>query len=363
MKVVLDNIIYSNVSQGGVSNYWYELSRRMMEQQNDLLFYEEPGSDYNFHRNLLHIPATQLIPNQGSKSAIRRKLSPVKYQSNDYFLYHSSYYRPLSGSKNFCEVTTVHDFTHNFYSGYLKRFAHNRLKYSSIRKSDGIICISENTLKDLKKFCPIGKNQKAVIIHNGVSDEYKKIDKDNPLFHEYLDHFLIDQPFLIFVGGRSGYKNFSFTVQLLKEMPNFKLVVIGSSLTAAEKKLFDQESLARTVVIGDVSNTNLNTLYNFAEALIYPSSYEGFGIPVLEAMRAGCPVLALDKSSIKEVSGGAALLFKELNRASFKLALTELKNTDFKTTLTGKGLEHAEKFSWDRCFRETHEFYQEIYKP
>jgi glycosyltransferase involved in cell wall biosynthesis len=119
--------------------------------------------------------------------------------------------------------------------------------------------------------------------------------------------------------------------------------------------------LKRIFIVSDVKNSELNILYNFAHALLYPSSYEGFGIPIVEAMKAGCPVLALQNSSIAEVSGGAAILFKELNIGLFKKALAKLYESEFRNEIIGKGFIQSQIFSWDKCCKETHEFYKEVY--
>jgi mannosyltransferase len=364
MKIILDNIIYSHVNQGGVSNYWFELSKFLIEKRSDdLFFYEEKNAKDNFHRKQLNMQNNELIKGQSSfDSSIKKRLSKVKISIEDFFLFHSSYYRPVSESKNFVEVTTVHDFTHNYYSSFLKKILHNKLKYSCIKRSKGIICISESTYSDLKKFCPTSKNQKVAIIHNGVSDEYHLIDKsNNSLANEFIDSFNLQKPYILFVGGRANYKNFNFVAKLLKEEKEFNLVIIGGALNPNEIKLFDQESLKRIKIISNIENSELNIFYNYAHALIYPSSYEGFGIPIIEAMRAGCPVLALRNSSIIEVSGNAAILENDLNLSSFKKGLEDLKNDNFRNDIINKGFEQSLKFSWDKCCNQTYEFYKEIY--
>ncbi|RTY99103.1 glycosyltransferase family 1 protein [Flavobacterium sp. RSP49] len=363
MKITLDNIIYSNVTQGGVSNYWFELSKYLLENQEDQVsFYEEYNCKLNFHRQQLLIPENKIILNNSLiKSSIKRRLSPVEIKTKDYFLYHSSYYRPVTGSDFFSEITTLHDFTHNYYSSFIKRLVHNKMKYSAIKRSKGIICISGNTYQDLKKFCSPSKNQKVAIIYNGVSNDYYPIIEERYASEKYLNAIGIDDPYVLFVGGRINYKNFSFVIKLLKEIPAIKLVIVGPSLTRSELNLFDKETLKRTCVVSDVKNSELNILYNFAHALLYPSSYEGFGIPIIEAMKAGCPVLALQNSSIMEVSGEAAILFKELNIGLFKKALARLYESNFRKEITEKGFLQAEFFSWDKCCKETYEFYKEIY--
>ena len=363
MNILLDNIIYSNVPQGGVSNYWFELSKYLLDKNQDTIsFYEEVTDQTNFHRQLLGIPQNQIIESKNNfRSTIARRMSAVKFKTESHFLYHSSYYRPLTGTKNYSEVTTIHDFTHNYHSNLLKKIVHNKLKYGAIKRSKGIICISENTYKDLLKFCPPKKNQKITIIHNGVSDDYFPIVNPKQLHSEYLKANRICAPFLLYVGSRAKYKNFSFVLALLKEMPSLQLVIVGNDLTEDELIGLDISVTQRCIVLKNIVNKELNILYNCAHAFIYPSSYEGFGIPIIEAMRAGCPVLTLNNSSITEIAGDAGILFELLDLKSFKAEITKLFKNDFRDEIIARGFNQSSLFSWEKCSKETYEFYQENY--
>jgi len=366
VKILLDNIIYSKTRNGGISNYWFELSNYLLKlNTEDIFFYEEKGASINFHRSQLALPKDKIryTNNKIDFSLLDRFLSVKlkKQEFNDFFLYHSSFYRPIQGVENFKEITTVHDFTHDYFFPKHKQILHNHLKYSAINRSNGIICISENTYKDLKKFCPPTKGQKVQIIYNGVSDDYFKINEDFIVTDKYLVHSNIMTPYLLYIGSRVKYKNFSFVAKLMNELPYMNLVIVGNNLSKSEINLFNKESLKRIIIKNNVDNSELNKLYNFAHALIYPSSYEGFGIPVIEAMKAGCPVLSLKNSSIVEISGNAAILFEELNILKFKTAIKELNKESFRKEFIEKGLLNSKKYNWDKCCKETYEFYKEVH--
>lgn len=359
MKIILDNIIYSKTNQGGISNYWFELSKFLLKKKENVFFYEKNEPSNNFHRNQLEIPKNKIIINNDfSKSSIRNRLSAVKINDLDPFLYHSSYYRPLSGSTNYSEVTTVHDFTHNFYAPIHKKTIHNIIKYQSIKRSKGIICISNNTYKDLFKFCPPKKNQKVTIINNGVSEDFFVLESNNDF--ENFGFSIEKNSYILYVGSRENYKNFDFVVKLLKSNVNFKLVVVGSSFSQKEIQ-FLGDSINRVNVISNISNKNLNILYNNALAFVYPSSYEGFGIPIIEAMKAGCPVIALDSSSIPEVAGNAGILLDKLDSTVTNNILSNLSKKDYRQEVIEKGIIQAKKFSWDKCCNETLDFYKEVF--
>lgn len=362
MKIVLDNIIYSKVNQGGVSNYWFELSKYLMNQSNETIsFYEEQNALENFHRQHLFIPNNQFISDQNKRHSLLSRILPIHYQSQESFIYHSSYYRALKGAPNQQEVTTIHDFTHNYYSPTPKRIIHNRLKFEAIKRSKGVICISNNTFSDLKKFCPLLRNQKVEVIHNGVSNDFFPIQNFTEQDLIFYKTHRLDSDYIVYIGSRTNYKNFLFVVALAKELNNCKLLIVGSPLTVSEKKFFTTELYDRTIVLTNVSNAELNLIYNNAVALVYPSSYEGFGIPIIEAMKASCPVIALDNSSITEVAGKAGLLLKGLEIKKFleKIDLIQC-NSQFKEELLQRGIENSKDFSWDKCCLETHNFYKEI---
>ncbi|WP_309640587.1 glycosyltransferase family 1 protein [Flavobacterium sp.] len=362
MKILLDNIIYSKVKNGGVSNYWFELSKYVLNQpQDQVKFFEEKDDLSNFHRQLLAIPQDHIIPYHSKVPFLSRRL-PIYYESNEKLIYHSSYYRGLSGAKNKIEVTTVYDFIHDYYSSFLKKAIHNNLKYSAIKRSKGVICISKNTYSDLQKFCPTRKNQKAEVIYVGVSDDYFPTSNLDGPQKQFLTNHHLENGFLLFVGGRTNYKNFDFVASVINENKDLKLVVVGGGmLNENEVKLFTKEAFSRVVFIGSVKNEELNILFNHALALLYPSSYEGFGIPVVEAMRAGCPVIGLNNATIREVAEDSALLLDYLDIKDFSHQKQKLMNATFRSETIAKGLLESQKYSWEKSSRETYEFYTDLY--
>lgn len=362
MNILLDNIIFSKSKNGGISNYWFELSKYILNQKSDSIhFFENENTKLNFHRKQLEIPSQDIIQQKNSASILSRLL-PVTFKSTEKFIYHSSYYRGISGAKNKIEVTTVYDFIHNYYAPIHKKIVHNNLKFSAIKRSKGIICISKNTYMDLQKFCPTKKNQKTEVIHVGVSDDYFPIAEFTESQKDIFINNNLTDDYIVFVGGRTNYKNFDFVATALNNTTGIKLVIVGGGiLSENEIKIFSKEALTRVVFIPSASNEELNVLLNNAVALVYPSSYEGFGIPVVEAMRAGCPVIGLNNATIKEVAEKSALLLEKLEVSEFQNHLVKLKNTDFRNQTREIGFVESKKYSWDKCSKETHEFYKELY--
>lgn len=352
--VFVDNIIFYLQKSGGISVVWYELiSRLLTEGKFSIKFVEYRTKATNMFYDKLDLVNKQKVFIRLFCLNVQRFL-PVKLrQVHVPFIFHSSYYR-YSTNHQAINITTVHDFTYEYYCKGLAKWLHCWQKYRAIRHSDYIICISENTKKDLLKFLPDIDECKISVIYNGVSDDYFPMS----------DCMLSDLPFpkneyLLFVGARSGYKNFEFTIDVLKAVKSKKLVIVGSPLTSKEiKKLDLNVGCDRYAYVGRISNERLNILYNNAFALLYPSYYEGFGIPVLEAQKAGCPVIAYNSSSITEIMGENSLKLNELTVDNVERCFRLLEDETIRKKIIAAGLENARKYTWDNMYLQIKDLYQ-----
>ncbi|WP_257255191.1 glycosyltransferase family 1 protein [Endozoicomonas sp. SESOKO3] len=261
-------------------------------------------------------------------------------------VFHSSYYR-LPSASSLKVVTTVHDFTYEKFRNGPAKWVHSWQKNRAIQNSDLIICVSQNTANDLMKICPVD-HERIRVIYNGVSDAYK------PLYFETKTNDSV-----LFIGARVGYKNFDIAVKAVSKVDDLKLRIVGGGvLSFKEQKLLEEQLPGRFTWLGRLSDEALNKEYNSAFALLYPSSYEGFGIPIVEAMKAGCPVIAVNVSSIPEVAGDAAVLVDHPKVDTLRIALIEVLN--HRNQLKIAGYKQAKMFSWDRCFQETLSVYNEL---
>lgn len=333
--IFYDGIISSLQSHGGISVYFYELMKA--QDSSDFLWCAEKN--------------TFLSENHPSFVKTRARLLERYRDCNphisDFSIFHSSYYRIPKSKSSHKIVTTVHDFTYEKYFKGPAKWIHCWQKYRAIKNSDIIICVSKNTADDLMKYCPIDKN-KLRVVYNGVSDSYYPI---TPCLSKTKE--------ILFVGSRVGYKNFDIAVKTLSKLPDFTLSIIGAGpLSKSEVKTLEANIPNRYQWLGRLADEELNIAYNRAYALLYPSNYEGFGIPVIEAMKAGCPVVAVNKSSIPEVAGDAALLVDEPTIDSLTSALMEVNSRRFE--LVNMGFEQASKFSWNKCFENTCAVYKEL---
>ena len=348
MRIIFDNIIYSLQSAGGISTYWYEITSRMLAHKSEIFFFESKKIDNICYNNLKKIDR-KVIHFRFPFIIINRFLSVNANRFKKKYIFHSSYNR-ISSNKNAINVITIHDFIHEKYYTGIRKFLHSWQKTKAIKKSDIILTVSQNTKIDLLALHPYINSNKIKVVYNGVSTDF--------FFDESLSN-TDKNSFILYVGSREMYKNFDFVVDCVEKFTNKKLFIVGSKLNKREFNLLQDKLPNRWVLFNGISNKDLNILYNNAFALMYLSSYEGFGIPLLESMKTGCPFIALNKSSIPEVAGNAGVLIPELEYKSVNKALINIEK--FRDKIIMKGFIQSSKFSWDKSFDETLKIYLEIF--
>jgi len=346
MKIHFDNIIYSLQRAGGISTYWTALITRLLRDQVDISFTEMPNQ--NISRAEFIIPPDKILKTDAGNILVNRFKSLSLPQQAKPFIFHSSYNR-ITTNLHAKQVITIHDFVHEkFYRG-LRRYLHLYQKNKAIGGAEKIIAVSQNTKQDLLQFHPYLKEENIAVVYNGVSEDFFSLNnkkKENA------------RPYLIFIGSRAYYKNFNFAIDLVAELSAFDLYIVGAGLSKSEGQLLQKKLKGRWKIFTHIENDALNSIYNHAYALIYPSSYEGFGIPLLEVMKTGTPFVALNKSSIPEVAGKAGLLVNELDIDAFKQAILSIDGKENELSTVGK--EQAAKFSWERCYKETLGVYKDL---
>lgn len=346
--LLIDNIIFDLQKFGGVSNVWKAILKELATSNIKHIGVLKSKTENSFTNT--HF--TNLINDKNLPTILNRYLN-VNVKNVDVF--HSSYFR-IHSNKKVKNIVTVHDFTYEKYDKGWRQWIHLKQKQHALKNASEIICVSKNTKKDLLEYYPKIKAENVHVIYNGFDKNvYYPLNKKTP-----------NQNYLLSVGGRNIHKNFNFTLnlmtsQLIKDY-DIKLIVVGGGSFNKEEIdfIYNNQLNNRIVHKSAVSDKELNELYNNALALVYPSFYEGFGIPPLEAMAAGCPVISSSTSSLPEVLGDCGLYINVNNPKTAENHIEWLLNKENKEQIITKGLQRASDFSWEKTGIETIQIYNKI---
>lgn len=348
--ILLDNIIFDIQSKGGgVTNVWKAILEAVMSDDEGLYTFLSPTIGPIVNNENIHTTIDIQIP-----LFIRRFLD-ISIMDCD--LLHSSYYRTHSNEK-VINVVTIHDFIYEKFDNRAQKIFHLIQKKRALNKADAIICVSKNTKSDLIKYYPEISHDKISVIYNGVDN--------NVFFPKYKNPESIFSNFILTVGGRNIHKNFDYTLNLMtlpiiKEMELNLIVVGGGDFTKYEREFITKNDLwHRIIKKGFIGNDELNTLYNNALALVYPSIYEGFGIPPIEAMSAGCPVILSELSSLPEVASHCGLYIDHKSPESAVKHLLKVMDIEERKKIINSGFEQAKKFSWKKTGVQTLKLYKKL---
>lgn len=338
MKIIYDDIIYSLQKAGGISELWSNVSTQPEKAFH--LIYDNAKDNISFKINSKH-----LYHYLNSKRLFFKRYLNIKLKEESPFIFHSSYYR-FAKDKRAINVTTVHDFMYEIYRKDFKSYLHKWQKKRAIIHSDGIICISENTKKDLLHYCPSTKG-KIIVIYNGFDDK------------EYYFENVPREKTIVYVGGRTGYKRFNIAIKIAKRMHDYQLIIVGGGdLTKNEIYMLKDVNYKK---IGYASIGDLRDIYNRSFALLYTSEYEGFGITPIEAQACGCLVACQNTSSLPEVVGNSACTIDPNNLDSTVSALKRYEDPTSYRLIQKKGFENCQRFSWTKCAKEYIDFYHELF--
>lgn len=267
-------------------------------------------------------------------------------------------------------VVTIHDLITRIYpSKFTKkhRLVQNTLLPHILRKAGRIIAVSNSTKNDIIKFYPEYAH-KIKVIYEGVEPQF--FPRSNQEIEKTLDKYNVDFRYILFLGTVEPRKNIIRVVDAfiqLKQEGNIeqKLVITGRKgwLYKDIIEKINKTPFSQDIIFTDfVDDEDLPFLYSGAEIFLYPSLYEGFGLPVLEAMSCGSPVITSNLSSLPEVAGDAAILVDPMNVEEIVQAMEKLlRDRELRKELKRKSLERAKFFSWERAAKETLHLYEDIF--
>jgi len=304
----------------------------------------------------LHLSHPRLEP---LNRRVCRTLSPWAIRAARPSLVHRTYFRSTFAPASVPGVVTVYDMIHEVFPEHFSPAdPTSRCKRESVERADLVLCISHSTADDLVRLFDVPRH-KIRVTHLGFSDVFARqaTSAASPP----------PRPYLLYVGHRGGYKNFEAALRAYARSARLRdefdfLFFGGFPIQRDEAALIDALGVrAGAVRRLSGSDEDLANAYRHAHVFVYPSKYEGFGIPPLEAMASGCPVACSNSSSIPEVVGSAAELFDPDDIAAIEHALLRLcfDNT-LRAELIAAGTQRIGLFSWDRCGQATLEAYQAL---
>ncbi|WP_340690726.1 glycosyltransferase family 1 protein [Hydrogenobacter thermophilus] len=264
---------------------------------------------------------------------------------------------PISGTK---QIITIHDLIAIKFPHYFKRLKYYFIHFLPIiiKNSRALICVSESTKRDLFNHYKL-KDKSVYVIYPGY-DRSIFFPREKKLFKDLGRYFL-------FVGDMRPHKNLDRLIQAVGELKqyNFKLLIAGKKdkrfYPALSNKVKEYGLEGKVVFLDYVPTEELPYLYSRAEALVFPSLYEGFGLPLIEAMACGCPVITSDIPPLREVCGESAYYVNPYHKDSIAEGIYRLfMDHTLKSKLATMGIERAKMFSWERSADEHVRVFEEI---
>lgn len=344
MKILFDHQVYSFQRVGGISTYFNQIQKALKKKNIKFLnwVFISENQILDSENILLHCkPHVQFVGKKYLLDLINRLFMIPQLVLSDYDVFFPTYYKPyfLPFVKK-PYVITVHDMTHEKYPELFKNNRDYTLKYKErvIKKASHVIAISESTKKDLVSFYQIPAT-KITTIYHGISKEFT------------TQNVSLQEPYFVFSGSREQYKNFPCLLEafrkILNKHPNISLYCSGKKFNRNELSLIKSLGLENNVHASFYSENELNFLYQNSLALVYPSLYEGFGYPILEAMRAQTVVISSNSSSLPEVGGNASLYFNPNDSGELELIMNRViqMNPEERDKIIKLGLNNIERFS------------------
>jgi glycosyltransferase involved in cell wall biosynthesis len=369
MKVAFDHQVFLLQEYGGISRYLCNLAAGLNST---------PGvsakvfAPIHRNRNLLEVPHVPVsgfympkIPGKafrivGRMSEIGARIGLGRYKPD---ILHETYYSTRSVRPKSCAVVlTVYDMIQEKFAREFRNAEQTSdPKRIAVERADHVICISESTRRDLVELFNVPE-EKTSVVYLSADDVFAS---ETPLPSGQNPGG--NRPFLLYVGARGGYKNFDGLIRAFARSERlsseFSVVCFGGgAFSIREKQMMADLGLSdRHVLQIGGNDQTLAGLYAAASAFVYPSKYEGFGIPPLEAMSARCPVLTSNTSSLPEVVGNAGEYFDPDSDESIAAAIENVVLSPSRTAeLIRLGNEQRRRFSWDRCVEETIQIYRGI---
>ena len=354
----------------GIGTYIRNLLRELaaIDRQTEYVLFTRPG-DTGVAASLGE--NFRAVSDRSGPYSIAEQVSiPIAAKRQGLDLLHAPHYvlPALTPSKT---VVTIHDCIHLMFPEYLRHrmgyaFARASL-YTAAHKSDRIFTVSEQSKRDILKFFSVPP-EKIVVTPNAIDDRFSTAPSPEHVVN-MRERYQLSHSYLLYVGNIKPHKNLERLIEafhlIRKEgRSELELIIIGDEISKLQslRRAVHKYDIHRYVrFLGYVPQTTLAVLYRLADVFVFPSLYEGFGLPPLEAMASGTPVVTSNVSSLPEVVGDAAVLVDPYKAESIADGiLTVLRSTHLRGELSKRGLERVKAFSWARSVQRVREVYGEV---
>lgn len=363
--IVIGPEIFHAQDRGGISRGFAELFSEAVRAQFNWSLWISTDNNIHLREVLRSEEFRRNIHGPGLRGRSIDKLGYFNFRrsgfraycrNNDPAVVHHSYYSAFdyTGTK-MKHVETLHDLCdENFSADYdVKQKIRSMVKFSALERADAIVCVSQATKNALQDYRP-NLASKAIVIHHGIQvQSFSSCTRPST------------RPYFLFVGKRDGYKNFCTIARALKQsttLKNHTLVCFGGGpATKSEMRLLVDLGIAERFMFERGNDEALNTCYQQAVALLYPSFYEGFGLPLLEAMTNNCPVISSNTTSLPEIGASAAMYVAPGDTDAWQHAMEEVaEKTTLRQSMIAKGVERVKDFSWKKAVSLHNDLYASL---
>jgi glycosyltransferase involved in cell wall biosynthesis len=363
INITYDHQIFCIQRYGGISRYFIEIASRLkIDNQFNVnivapLHFNAYLANYSgdvFGKFLEPIPKTAK-----ARWFLNSKLSRIYIKYNQPNILHETYYRmnPYSFNKSAC-VITMHDMVYEKYPHFFPNNITSKQKKLAVERADHIICVSNNTKNDLIQILGVSP-EKITVVYHGSSL--------SPVIQKESTQKIRSKPYIFFVGRRPLYKNFKHLLHAYSLSDNlrkdFDIVCFGGERVCDEEKKVILDLCLNLNCIKFVNGNDelLAKYYRNAAVFVYPSLYEGFGIPLLESMSCSCPIACSNSSCFSEIAGEAAEFFDPSNTENIINAIHRVVYSTYRAKeLVGLGEKRLKLFSWDKAATQTADVYKSI---
>lgn len=372
MKIGIDIRSLSIFNKAGIYQYTYNLVSSLLaiDSHNDYILFSAFLHGKGFRGDgRIKSKFVRRFPGRFLDLILERHPIPIEWIIGKLDIFHGPCYF-IPNSLRCKLIVTIHDLMFFRYPEFLRPEWVVSLKkriYASSKRADAVIAVSNFTKREITELLNIPE-ERIWVIYNGIASNFRPVN-DKAKIEEMKSKYGVKSPYLLFVGNIEPKKNIETLIRAYVELRNstiykYSLLVVGKKAWHFPTvwHTVKQLNVEKDVIFLDiVDSDDLPYLYSGAEVFIFPSLFEGFGIPVIEAMACGTPVVASNLTSLPEIAGDAAVLVDPLNVEEITGAIYNvLSNSELRRQLVKKGLERAKDFSWEKTARETLALYKEL---